>query len=104
LPGADPSLYGLHSLRIGVASALFALNCSPLVRQSLGRWQSDIYELYCGWVEGVARSAFSATIQALVAPCDEQDEAEGSAGLRRVPSAPQLHLKQRDDAVDYRGF
>ena len=47
LPGADPSLYGLHSLRIGAASALFALNCPPLVLQSLGRWQSDIYELYC---------------------------------------------------------
>ena len=47
MPSADPTLYGLHSLRIGAASALFALNCPPLVLQSLGRWATDIYEIYC---------------------------------------------------------
>jgi hypothetical protein len=47
MPSADPTLYGLHSLRIGAASALFALNCPPLVLQSLGRWATDIYVVYC---------------------------------------------------------
>ena len=46
-PNIDDMLYGLHSLRIGAASALFALGCPPMVIQTLGRWASDLYEIYC---------------------------------------------------------
>ena len=45
--GIDISKYGLHSMRIGAASALFALGCPPMIIQTLGRWASDIYEIYC---------------------------------------------------------
>ena len=45
--GIDTSKYGLHSMRIGAASALFALGCPPMIIQTLGRWASDIYEIYC---------------------------------------------------------
>ena len=47
LPALDVSLYGLHSMRIGAASSLFALGCPPLVIQTLCRWSLDMYELYC---------------------------------------------------------
>ena len=46
-PRADVTKYGLHSLRIGAASSLFAMGCPPLIIQTLGRWSSDLYELYC---------------------------------------------------------
>ena len=37
----------MHSLRIGGATALLAAGCPAMVIQSLGRWSSDTYRLYC---------------------------------------------------------
>merc|ERR1711965_222249 len=45
--GRDPSLYGAHSLRIGSASAALAAGVSPQLIRLMGRWSSDIYEIYC---------------------------------------------------------
>ena len=44
--GLPPSLYGGHSLRIGGASAALAANVSEAVIRAMGRWDSDVYELY----------------------------------------------------------
>jgi hypothetical protein len=44
--GLAPELYGGHSLRIGGASAALAANVSEAVIRAMGRWDSDVYELY----------------------------------------------------------
>ena len=44
--GEDPAHFGLHSMRIGGATALFAGGADPLVIRTMGRWSSDCYRLY----------------------------------------------------------
>ena len=36
-----------HSLRIGGATAALAVGVSPQLIRLMGRWSSDIYEIYC---------------------------------------------------------
>ena len=45
--GRQPHLYGAHSLRIGGATAALAAGIEPQLIRLMGRWSSDIYELYC---------------------------------------------------------
>ena len=45
--GRDPALYGAHSLRIGGATAALAAGVPPQLIRLMGRWSSDIYEIYC---------------------------------------------------------
>jgi hypothetical protein len=45
--GRDPSKYGAHSLRIGAATAALAAGVSPQLIRLMGRWSSDVYEIYC---------------------------------------------------------
>jgi len=45
--GEDPRLFGAHSLRIGGATAALARGVPPVVIRAMGRWSSDIYEVYC---------------------------------------------------------
>ena len=44
--GEAPSQFGLHSYRIGGATALFAAGATPLTIRMMGRWSSDCYRLY----------------------------------------------------------
>ena len=44
--GEVPKQFGLHSLRIGGATALFAAGATPIVIRTMGRWSSDCYKLY----------------------------------------------------------
>ena len=45
--GLDPGLFGAHSLRIGGATAALAAGVPPTMIRLMGRWSSDIYEIYC---------------------------------------------------------
>lgn len=45
--GLDPALYGAHSLRIGGATAALAAGVPPTLIRLMGRWSSDVYEIYC---------------------------------------------------------
>ena len=54
--GEEPTQYGLHSLRIGGATALFAGGADPLVIRTMGRWSSDCYRLY-------VRACFGQTLE-----------------------------------------
>ena len=45
--GRDPGMFGAHSLRIGGATAALAAGVSPQLIRLMGRWSSDIYEIYC---------------------------------------------------------
>ena len=56
-PGTDPRLYGSHSLRIGGASTLLAAGVPPAIIQIMGRWDSDVYAVYCRWSQQSARRA-----------------------------------------------
>lgn len=42
----EPKFYGMHSLRIGAATALLAAGCPKEHLMSLGRWDSECYKLY----------------------------------------------------------
>ena len=44
--GEDPRQYGAQSLRIGGASAALAAHVPANVIRALGRWDSDVYEVY----------------------------------------------------------
>ena len=45
--GLDPARFGAHSLRIGGASAALAAGVPPALIRIMGRWSSDVYEIYC---------------------------------------------------------
>ena len=45
--GLDPRRYGAHSLRIGGATAALAAGVPPQLIRLLGRWSSDVYQIYC---------------------------------------------------------
>ena len=53
--GGNPSEYGAHSLRIGGATALLAAGIQPASIQVMGRWDSDVYQVYCRWSSAAAR-------------------------------------------------
>ena len=44
--GENPNQFGLHSYRIGGATALFAAGATPLTIRMMGRWSLDCYRLY----------------------------------------------------------
>ena len=53
--GENCAHFGVHSYRIGGATALFAAGADPLVIRTMGRWSSDCYRLY-------VRACFGATL------------------------------------------
>ena len=44
--GENAEQFGTHSLRIGGATALFAMGADETVIRTMGRWSSDIHRLY----------------------------------------------------------
>ena len=54
--GGDPKLYGAHSLRIGGATAALAAGVSALVIKAMGRWGTDVFEIYAHLSDRAARS------------------------------------------------
>ena len=62
MSGRDASVYGLHSLRIGGATAMAWLRAPPSDIKDAGRWKSDAYLRYVRalrsrasyWAEGIA--------------------------------------------------
>ena len=64
--GRDPSLYGAHSLRIGGATAMLAAGVAPQLIRLMGRWSSDVYEIYCRMSVESALAAGTALASATV--------------------------------------
>ena len=56
LDGGDAKLYGAHSLRIGGATAALAAGVSALVIKAMGRWGSDVFEIYAHLSDVAARA------------------------------------------------
>jgi hypothetical protein len=44
--GLPRARFGAHSLRIGGATAALAANVDPSLIRLMGRWASDVYEIY----------------------------------------------------------
>ena len=59
--GENPSRFGAHSLRIGGATAALAAGVEPSMIRLLGRWASDVAELYMR-VSRQAASRLSAVV------------------------------------------
>ena len=59
-------MYGAHSLRIGGATAALAAGVSPALIRLMGRWDSEVYEIYCRMsvqsALGVGRALTSADV------------------------------------------
>ena len=62
--GLDAMLYGAHSLRIGGATAALAAGVPPAMIRLMGRWSSDIYEIYCHMSEQAAMGVGTAICSA----------------------------------------
>ena len=64
--GLDSRHFGAHSLRIGGATAALAAGVSPQLIRLMGRWSSDIYEIYCRMSEQAALGVGAAISAAVV--------------------------------------
>ena len=75
--GEDPDQFGTHSLRIGGATALFAMGASETLIRTMGRWSSDLHRLYTRacfeQCEEWSRKAGSAKVSDLAGTFDEVD-------------------------------
>ena len=93
--GADPKLFGAHSLRIGGASAALAAGIHPSTIRVMGRWASDIYEVYM-------RMSFQASVMAtqLIASTSFTDieRAFHSEELELLPSELGARVSSEDEA------
>ena len=67
--GLDPDRFGAHSLRIGGASAALAAGVPPALIRIMGRWSSEVYEIYCRMsvqsAIGIGRAIASAVVDPL---------------------------------------
>ena len=45
--GQQPGRFNSHGLRIGGATAALAAGVPPEAIRVMGRWDSDVYEIYC---------------------------------------------------------
>jgi hypothetical protein len=81
--GRDPKVYGGHSLRIGGATAAHAANIPPSLIRLMGRWSSDIYEIYCRMSLESALGVGQAIASAQVTPTAEAFHDEN---LEMLPS------------------
>lgn len=69
--GCNPALYGAHSLRIGGATAALAAGVPPNAIRLMGRWSSDVYEIYCRISLQSAVGVGEAIASATVSPAGE---------------------------------
>ena len=66
--GLPPHLFGAHSLRIGGATAALSAGGEPSQIRLMGRWSSDVYEVYCRMSEAAALRVGAAIGSAAVRP------------------------------------
>ena len=80
--GLDGARFGAHSLRIGGASAMLAAGVDPTLIRLMGRWSSDVYQIYCRMSrEAAARAA----VLAGSTPFEELERAFQTEELELLP-------------------
>ena len=92
--GRDPRLYGAHSLRIGGATAALAAGVPPQLIRLMGRWSSDVYEIYCRMSVQAALGVGSAISSAAV------DSVEAGFEHERLELQPSEVAEMRGMAAD----
>ena len=70
--GKDERRYGAHSLRIGGATAALAAGVPPQLIRMMGRWSSDVYEIYCRMSVQAALNVGKAICSADVSPSSDR--------------------------------
>ena len=66
--GLNARAFGAHSLRIGGATAALSAGIEPAQIRLMGRWSSDVYEIYCRMSEESALRVGAAIGSADVRP------------------------------------
>ena len=74
--GRSADAFGAHSLRIGGATAALAAGVPPQLIRLMGRWSSDVYELYTRMSTQAALSVGEAISSAVVTPTADAFHAE----------------------------
>ncbi len=74
--GQPPECFGAHSLRIGGATAALAAGVPPQLIRLMGRWSSDVYEIYCRLSAQAALRVGTAIGSATVTPLGPRFETE----------------------------
>jgi len=74
--GQPPERFGAHSLRIGGATAALAAGVPPQLIRLMGRWSSDVYEVYCRLSAQAALRVGTAIGSATVTPLGPRFETE----------------------------
>lgn len=99
LLGLNPAHFGAHSLRIGGATAAAAAGVPPAVIRCCGRWNSDIFEIYCRLTRETAgrmtRTIGSTAFQ------DTEREQFHQEELELLPSEMDVEPVFEDDEIDF---
>ena len=98
--GCDPRVYGAHSLRIGGATAALAAGVSPQMIRMMGRWSSDIYEIYCRMSVQAALAVGRAICSATVDSASDRSFHEEHLELLPEETAENRRLMGGDDTAD----
>ena len=95
--GCDPDRFGAHSLRIGGATAALAAGVPPEVIRAMGRWSSEVYQIYMR----LSREA-ATRVSCVVASTAFHDMERGfqTDGLDEAADIPAMDVDLSDDAAD----
>jgi hypothetical protein len=95
--GCDPKRFGAHSLRIGGATAALAAGVDPAIIRCMGRWSSDVYEIYMRLTREVATQV-SATVAST--PFHDMERAFQTDALDEAVEIPRYDVELDADDED----
>ena len=98
--GCDERRYGAHSLRIGGATAALAAGVPPQLIRMMGRWSSDVYEIYCRMSVQAALNVGKAICSADVSPAADRAFHEEHLELLPEEVDRNLALMGPDDEIE----
>ena len=101
--GLDPARFGAHSLRIGGATAALAAGVPPSLIRVLGRWSSDIYQIYCR-LSAEAAAGMAAVVGSTPFQDVEQGEFVSEETQNPNKCTPFREKLQNDDLITQHPF
>ena len=84
--GCDPKFFGAHSMRIGGATAALAAGIDPAVIRCMGRWSSDVYEVYMRLTRETATRLSSTVASTSFADLERGFQTEALDELAEIPA------------------
>ena len=98
--GCDPKYFGAHSLRIGGATAALAAGIDPAVIRCMGRWSSDVYEIYMRLTRETATRLSTTVASTSFADLEREFQTEALDELAEIPQFDVDLDDDDDDAAD----